>query len=48
MGNLGLYRDCGIYNGNYYSILGNTGKQNGNYFCLLGSCREEWNINPKP
>ena len=38
---LGLYKDNGKENGNYYSILGlykDNGKENGNY-CSIFTCR---------
>ena len=39
---LGLYRDNGEENGNYYSILGlyrGNGEENGNYCSILGVYR---------
>ena len=47
---LGLYRDNGKENGNYYSILGlfwDTGKENGNYCSLLGLYRDTGKENGK-
>ena len=36
---MGLFKDNGKYNGNYYSILGlfkDNGNYNGNYYSILG------------
>ena len=36
---LGLYRDNGQENGNYYSVLGlyrDNGKENGSYYIIIG------------
>ena len=40
---MGLYRDNGKENGNYYNILGlyrDNGKENGNYYNILGLYRD--------
>ena len=49
---LGLYRENGKENGNYYIIIGlyreifglywENGKENGNYYIIIGLYREYW------